>query len=172
VRIEPVGYDHPDAGRLIEAVQQEYVVRYGGVDGTPVDPAEFAPPDGIFLVGYSGGEAVACGGWRRRGDAAEIKRMYVVPAARGLGYARAVLAELERTARAAGLGRVMLESGRRQPEAVALYTSSGYRPVRPFGHYAESPGAVHLGKNLGKDLAADLGAGPGPELEPSADREA
>ena len=61
----------------------------------------------------------------RDGDA-EIKRMYVIAAHRGRGIARAVLAELERTAAAAGRRPMVLETGDRQPEAVALYTSSGY----------------------------------------------
>ena len=68
----------------------------------------------------------------RDGDA-EIKRMYVVASHRGRGIARAVLAELERAAAAAGRRRMVLETGDRQPEAVALYTSSGYRPVDRFG---------------------------------------
>ena len=113
LRIDAVSYDHPDAARLIEEVQQAYVVRYGGRDDSPVDPAEFAPPGGLFLVGYLGDIGVVCGGWRTHGaDAstgvgteAEIKRMYVTPVARGRGLARRLLTELEHTARAAGYHR-------------------------------------------------------------------
>src|SRR5882757_3662102 len=86
LEIRTVGYDHPDAVALIEAVQQVYVVRYGGVDATPVAPSEFAPPSGAFMVGYVEGLPVVCGGWRlrsagpdpqlRHGDV-ELKRMYV-----------------------------------------------------------------------------------------------
>jgi ribosomal protein S18 acetylase RimI-like enzyme len=72
----------------------------------------------------------------------------VAPAARNRGLARELLAELERTAAAAGHRRVILESGSAQPEAVALYRSSGYTPIPPFGHYATAQGAVHLGKDL------------------------
>jgi GNAT superfamily N-acetyltransferase len=127
-------------------VQQEYVVRYGDQDGTPVDPAEFAPPRGLFLVAYVDGTPAACGGWRAHETDVELKRMYVTPAFRGRGLARAVLAELERTALAAGYRRVILETGSKQPEAIALYESSGYRPVPRFGYYANAPEAVHLGK--------------------------
>ena len=148
MQIKEVGYGDPDASKLIADVQQEYVVRYGGPDGTPVDPAEFTPPAGLFLVGYLDGMPVASGGWRSHGDDAEIKRMYVVPAARHRGLARQLLAELERTAAAAGHRRVILESGPQQPEAIALYLSSGYSHVPGFGHYADAPGAVHLGKQL------------------------
>ena len=152
VRIEVRTYDHPDAVALIADVQQEYVVRYGEVDMTPVDPAEFAPPRGLFLVAYVDDEAAACGGWRAHGTGpaadTELKRMFVRPSFRGRGLARAVLAELERTAAAAGYTRVILETGQRQPEAIALYTSAGYTPVPAFGYYAEAPEAVHLGKSL------------------------
>lgn len=141
-------YDHPDAVALIAEVQQEYVVRYGEKDLTPVDPAQFAPPMGLFLVAYLDGVPAACGGWRARPSDVELKRMYVSPAFRGRGLARAVLAELERTALDAGYRMVVLETGQRQPEAIALYTSAGYTPVPRFGYYAEAAEAVHLGKTL------------------------
>ncbi|MGW5052120.1 GNAT family N-acetyltransferase [Actinokineospora sp. NPDC004072] len=148
VRIEIRAYDHPDSQALIAEVQQEYVIRYGGPDESPVDPAEFAPPLGLFLVGYEDDLPVATGGWRSHGAAAEIKRMFVVARARGRGYARQMLAELEATAAAAGHEQLILETGSKQPEAVALYRSSGYTGVTPFGHYADAPLAIHLGKPL------------------------
>jgi GNAT superfamily N-acetyltransferase len=150
VRIDIVSYDHPDAAALIDELQQEYVVRYGGQDATPVAPEQFAPPLGLFLVGYLEGEPVVCGGWRSHGDGvAELKRMYVPPRFRGRGLARAMLAELERTAGSAGHTRIILESGQNQPEAIAMYASSGYTPVPSFGHYAENELSVHLGKAIG-----------------------
>jgi GNAT superfamily N-acetyltransferase len=139
-------FDHPDAVKLIAEVQQEYVVRYGDEDATPLDPAEFAPPRGLFLVAYVDGTPAACGGWRAHETDVELKRMYVSPAFRGRGLARAILAELERTAGEAGYHRVILETGQRQPEALALYRSAGYEPVPSFGYYADAPEAVHLGK--------------------------
>ncbi|MEO6501377.1 MAG: GNAT family N-acetyltransferase [Jatrophihabitantaceae bacterium] len=156
--IEEVDYDHPDARQLIAEVQAEYVQRYGGPDASPVDPLEFQPPQGLFVVGYLGGKPVAMGGWRRHDDGhrqtswaapmAEVKRMYVAAAARGRGYARTMLAHLEDTARQAGVRWLLLETGQRQPEAVQLYLSCGYQPVPPFGHYAETELSIHLGKDL------------------------
>jgi GNAT superfamily N-acetyltransferase len=147
VEIRVVPYDHTDAVGLIAQVQQEYVVRYGGVDRTPVDPVQFAPPSGLFLVGYLDSAPIACGGWRTHGNGAvEVKRMYVAPPARGRGLARAVLAELERTARQAGHRQIILETGLRQPEAVALYHAEGYRAVPGFGVYRDAQDAIHLGK--------------------------
>ncbi|MGQ0837511.1 GNAT family N-acetyltransferase [Actinokineospora sp.] len=151
MRIEVLAYDHPDVVRLVAEVQGEYVIRYGGPDDTPVDPAEFAPPRGLFLVGYVGGVAMVTGGWRAHGADAEIKRMYVSPAGRGRGLARMMLAELERTAAEAGYDRLILETGSKQPEAVQLYRSAGYEPVPKFGYYADAPEAIHLGKVLSSE---------------------
>lgn len=133
-------YDGPSAERLIAALQGEYVVRYGGPDETPVDPAEFAPPQGLFLIGYLDAVPVVTGGLRRHDDGVvEIKRMYVIPDARGNGLSRVMLAALEERARLLGARRVILETGERQPEAIALYQSSGYTPIDGFGHYADAP---------------------------------
>lgn len=141
-----VGYAHADATVLVERVQAEYVVRYGSPDESPVDPALFDPPEGLFLVGYEDDVPVATGAWRRSPvrvlgatSAVEVKRMYVVPEARGRGHARAVLAALEASAREAGHDLVVLETGTRQPEAIALYTSEGYVPTPGFGYYRDAP---------------------------------
>ena len=147
VRVE---YGHPDAMRLIDEVQAEYVIRYGGPDETPLDRLMFAPPAGSFFVGYlADGEssvAVATGAWRRSGvsafgttETAEIKRMYVSPRAQRAGHARRMLAHLEASARAAGFEAMILETGDKQPEAIRLYTSAGYEPVPAFGFYRDSP---------------------------------
>lgn len=149
-------FDDPDAVKLTEEVQQEYVTRYGSPDEGPIDAAEFAPPQGFFVLGYHEGVPVACGGWRaheaptaglRHGDA-EIKRMFVVKSARGKGFARAVLAEVERTAAAAGHLRMVLETGLKQPEAIALYRSAGYTDIPGFGYYADDELSVYLAKDL------------------------
>lgn len=144
MRIVPVAYDHPDAQRLVEQLQHEHVVRYGVPDTTAVQISEFEPPQGLFLVGYLGEQAVVSGGWRgavgdpvfREGDA-ELKRMYVAPRARGRGFARRMLRELERTACEAGYERLLLVTGTEQPEAIALYSSSGYEPTATFGPYRD-----------------------------------
>lgn len=154
IRVMP--FDHPDSVKLIELVQQEYVARYGDPDVTPVDPVEFSPPRGLFLVGYRDDVPVACGGWRahdgpapdfQAGDA-ELKRMFVTEEERGNGFARTMLAELERTAAAAGRRRAVLETGTRQPEAIALYRSSGYAGIPKFGVYKHDPKSVCLAKDL------------------------
>jgi GNAT superfamily N-acetyltransferase len=154
--LRPVGYLHPDAATLVARVQEEYAQRYGSPDESPVDPTVFDPPEGLFLVGYDDGAPVATGAWRRSpvmalggSSAVEVKRMFVVAERRGRGHARAVLAELERTAIAAGHDLVVLETGLRQPEAITLYLSAGYVEVPGFGYYADSPLSRCFGKLLG-----------------------
>lgn len=159
LEIRDVGYRHPDASRLIAEVQAEYVVRYGGPDEALIEAGQFDEPDGSFAVGYCDGEPVAMGGWRRlpAGDpatrwadpAAELKRMYVTAPMRGAGFARAMLAYLEGSAAEHGMRWLLLETGSKQPEALALYQSAGYRDVPAFGHYADRELARHLGKQVG-----------------------
>ena len=155
-RIERLPITHPDAALLVEEVQGEYVARYGGRDETPIDPTYFEEPNGAFFVGYLDGRPVATGAWRRRTDVlvegtsltAEVKRMYVVPRARGLSLARAMLAHLEDTARESGAEVMVLETGLRQPEAIALYESSGYQPIAGFGYYKDAPLSRCLARSL------------------------
>ncbi|MGW1407307.1 GNAT family N-acetyltransferase [Streptomyces sp. NPDC002403] len=138
-------FDHPDAVELNDQVQLEYAERYGDEgDVTPLAPSMFEPPHGLYLLAYDARDRpVATGGWRTQdrndegysdGDA-ELKRMFVIPEGRGNGLARRILAALEADARAAGRVRMVLETGDRQPEAIALYESSGYAPCEKFGHY-------------------------------------
>ncbi len=156
VRLRTVPFDHPDATALIAELQQEYVRRYGGQDVTPVDISEFAAPRGLFLVGYLHGEPVACGGWRAHdgdepgfaaGDA-EIKRMYVAPSAQRRGLGRRMLAHVEATAGAAGVEALVLETGEKQPEAIALYTRAGYEPIPTYGVYRDWPSSRCYAKPL------------------------
>ncbi|MEV4437605.1 GNAT family N-acetyltransferase [Streptomyces sp. NPDC049577] len=158
MEIVSVAYDHPDAVRLQDEVQLEYVERYGDGDLTPLEASHFAPPRGLYLIAYDPvGRPVATGAWRARdhdeegyadGDA-ELKRMYVVPAARGRGLARLLLARLEEDARAAGRVRMVLETGLKQPEALALYRSAGYAPATPkFGIYRHHQDSRCFAKRL------------------------
>ncbi|WCN06770.1 GNAT family N-acetyltransferase [Streptomyces sp. M92] len=145
MNIRRVPFDHPDALKLNDEVQAEYHVRYGdGGDATELAASDFAPPNGLYLIAYDENDVpVASGGWRSQdandegnldGDA-ELKRMFVIEQVRGRGLARRILAALEEDARAAGRARMVLETGTKQPEAVALYTSSGYEPCGKFGYY-------------------------------------
>jgi GNAT superfamily N-acetyltransferase len=157
LRIEQLPITHPDAQLMVEAVQQEYVVRYGGRDRTLMVPSELIPPQGGFYVGYRDDRPVMTGAWRFRDDVerlgssrpAEVKRMYVAPHARRRGLARLMLAHLEATARDAGAEVMILETGTAQPEAIELYLAAGYEAVVPFGHYRDAVENRCYGRRLG-----------------------
>jgi GNAT superfamily N-acetyltransferase len=156
LRIEPARLADREAAALVAQVQAEYKLLYGGPDDSLAAGEELAPPGAAFFVGYVDGEPVAMGGWRRRSDVlafgrrdcAEVKRMFVAPAARRRGHARAMLRHLEVTAQAAGAGVMVLETGTMQPEAIALYVAEGYERIDDFGYYSWSPLSRCFGKPL------------------------
>ncbi len=138
--IEQISYDSQEAHTLIEELQAEYVVRYGGRDETPTDPGQFASPRGLFLVVRVQGELAACAGLRRHDeDDVEVKRMFVRTPYRGIGLARWLLAQVEQEARRLGYRRILMETGLQQPEAMRLYETSGYTEIPGFGYYADAP---------------------------------
>jgi GNAT superfamily N-acetyltransferase len=150
VEIREVEYDEPDVRALVTLALGDLSERYGGGSGddSPVTAAEFAPPIGRFFVALDGGRMIGCAGWRTHGDDAELKRMFTIPTARGRGIARRLLATVEASARADGRKRVILEMGDRQPEAVALYQSAGYRRIEDFGYYKDYRGVLSYARDL------------------------
>jgi len=136
---------HPDARHCLRAYVGELSARFD--DG--FDPArsisaadhEMTPPAGLFLVATRHGEPVGCGALKfHPGAPAEVKRMWVAPAARGLGLGRRLLAELETRAAAHGVRVLRLETNRSLGEAIGLYRSAGYREVAAFN---DEPYAHH-----------------------------
>jgi GNAT superfamily N-acetyltransferase len=141
--------DAGDGGRLEAAMRAEVSELYGGLDLRAPDMPragadELSPPDGAFVVGYEGGAAVCCGGIKRLDDeACEIKRMYVVPQARGRGIARSLLTALEDRARELGYSIVRLDTGPKQEHSRRLYESAGYAPIANFNG---NPVATYFGE--------------------------
>jgi len=119
--------------------------------GPTREAAMFVEPDGVFLVVRGDdGRAIGCGGVCRFDEArAELKRMYVVPEARGRGLGRLLLAELEAEARRLGYAGIVLETGDRQPEALGLYVSAGYERIPCYGIYATRALSMCFEKTLG-----------------------
>jgi GNAT superfamily N-acetyltransferase len=138
-----------DGAALVGAMIDEMRELYEGLDlNSPDMPAagatELAPPGGTFLVGYRDGEAICGGGLKRLPDGAcEIKRMYVVPAARGHGVARLLLRALQDAARDLGYDIARLDTGPRQPHARGLYESEGYVAI---GNFNANPVATFFGE--------------------------
>jgi putative acetyltransferase len=107
--------------------------------GLAID-AIFQPHIQFFVARVDGG-AVGCAGVALFADFAEVKRMYVRPAARGRGIAEALLARIETIARDAGLARLCLETGDRQLAAIRVYSRAGFSRCAAFGAYAAMPPA-------------------------------
>jgi ribosomal protein S18 acetylase RimI-like enzyme len=128
---------HPDARRCLQGYLDELSQRFdGGFDPARSISAadrELTLPAGLFLVATRHSEPVGCGALKFHREApAEIKRMWVAPAARGLGLGRRLLTELEAHAAANGVRVLRLETNRTLAEAISLYRTSGYREVAAF----------------------------------------
>ncbi|SFO57004.1 Acetyltransferase (GNAT) family protein [Geodermatophilus obscurus] len=141
MRLTPAAWDDAEVQRLTTAQQAELRARYDG-DTEPGTPPSAADVSVVLVARDDDGTVVGCGALRALGgDAAEVKRMYVVPAARGRGVSKLLLTGLEDAARGRGWTTLRLETGPRQPEAIALYEGAGYRAIPAFGAYVEAPDA-------------------------------
>ncbi|RAK62923.1 GNAT family N-acetyltransferase [Hymenobacter edaphi] len=138
--------DHPDFRALVRLLDQDLQVRDGAEHSFY---AQFNKVDTIrhVVVAYLDDAPVGCGAFKPYDEAAvEIKRMFVQPAHRGRGVARAVLAELEGWARELGYAGCVLETGKKQPEAIRLYQQSGYQLVPNYGQYIGIDNSVCMQK--------------------------
>jgi GNAT superfamily N-acetyltransferase len=151
IELRRVRGDDPAALELVAAMEAWVTENFG--PATPdrtstVRGEEMTPPDGGFVVLYEDGEPVAGGGLRRLGDdVAEIKRMFVRPAARGRGHGRRVLAALEAAAADLGYRRLRLDTAQSMTTAMALYRGAGYRDIPDYNgnSYASFWGEKVLG---------------------------
>ena len=161
-------YDGPVATALVRALLDDLNERYAEWAAEPAQlpvnqqagdddylaeatVAQLSRPTGAFVVAWIDGEPAGCGALRGSPELpgeGEIKRMYSTPAARGRGVGRAVLRHLEELARELGYERLRLETGTAQPEAIALYESSGWHRIDSYGRYQGHPASVCLGKTL------------------------
>jgi len=158
--LDLVAWDDPDAAALRVAQQAELRERYGEDDlGHDMTGESIV----AMVVLRSGGEVVACGALRAADElgaaTGELKRMFVLPAHRGRGYSRAVLAELERIAVERGFERLVLETGPLQPEAIGLYLAAGYRSIENYGEYVGVVDSRCFAKSLVAEPAPRRAAG-------------
>jgi GNAT superfamily N-acetyltransferase len=136
IEVQVVPGDSPEAQALVAAMEAWVAEGFG--PPTPdrtstVTPQEMVPPTGAFVVIREDGRAVAGGGVRRLEDGVcEIKRMFVVPEARGRGHGRRVLQALERAAADLGYRRARLDTALSMTTAMTLYESAGYRAIPDY----------------------------------------
>lgn len=139
---------HPDFIALVKLLDAELAVRDGNEHAFY---HQFNSIDMLrnVVIGYTNGTAVTCGAIKElQVDAMEVKRMYTLPDHRGNGFAVKVLKELEKWAAELGYLKCMLETGKKQPEAIALYSKCGYRIVPNYGQYAGVQNSVCFEKIL------------------------
>jgi GNAT superfamily N-acetyltransferase len=164
--VERTSLEDPDTLDLIANLDDELTGRYDDPSDNffRLDPDEVAPGTGVVVVGRLDGRAVACGALRRVDaidrdgcQTAEIKRMYVQPAARGNKLGAAVLDRLELEAGGLGIDRLVLQTGSRQREAIQLYERAGFMGRGCWGLYAGSPESVCFEKRI--DATTNRNAG-------------
>ncbi|WP_025619517.1 GNAT family N-acetyltransferase [Salinispora cortesiana] len=149
VLVTPEPWKAPDAARLRAPQRAELDSGYGSDDHEP--GVTFSADDmAVFVVARQpAGAAVGCGGLRMLApDTAEIKCVYVTPAHRGTGVAKAILHDLEARAYHVGIRQLVLETGTLQPEAVRFYEREGYDPSPTFGPYLGATQSVCFARTL------------------------
>jgi len=140
--------DQPEVVRLIQALDAYQMPLYPPESHHGMDIAALCRSNVVFAVARSAdGRAVGCGAVVLGREYGELKRMYVLPDSRGQGIGKALLAFIESQASAAGLKVLKLETGGKQPEAIDLYSKSGYVRCGPFGDYTDDPHSVFMSKN-------------------------
>jgi putative acetyltransferase len=148
--------DQPEVRALLAALDDYLASLYEPEANHILDVQALAAPEVSFYVARDGARAVGTAALRRMpgepgtgGEAyAEVKRMYVEPALRGRRLGARLLAALESEMRTQGLALALLETGRRQREAVRLYERAGYRERGAFGGYPDNGLSVFFAKRL------------------------
>jgi GNAT superfamily N-acetyltransferase len=148
MKIMRTNSDNPDFVGLVKLLDAHLAER-DGADHSFY--AQFNKIDRIrhVVLAYENGTPLGCGAIKEyEAGTMEVKRMYVPPAHRKKGVATTVLAELERWARELSCTRCILETGKRQPEAIGLYKRNGYRLIPNYGQYAAVENSVCFEKEL------------------------
>lgn len=150
VVVTPTDPRQPAAQHCLTSYFAELATRFEtGFDPAVTRSPDLAAPHGLLLVATLHGEPVGCGGLAFNGPgSADVKRMWVSPAVRGLGLGRRLLSALEESARGQGVTQLRLDTNRSLGEAIAMYRSAGYHEVPAFN---EEPYAHHW---FVKDLGA------------------
>ncbi|WP_018150226.1 GNAT family N-acetyltransferase [Leeia oryzae] len=140
---------HAAAIMLLSEMEAELVGRYGDYEISPFRLSDVDKPGNALYLATCDNALVGCGALKPiEADTVEIKRMYVRSSFRRMGVASRLLSELEKAARHFGYHRIVLETGNRQPEAVALYERHGYVRIPAFGEYAKEPRSICFEKVL------------------------
>ena len=137
------------ATELLRLFKEDVNQRYPDELVRDIDIDDFVSVGGVFVVVHMDDEIAGCGAFYPLNKKnVELKRMYIKPPYRRRGLSRQMLAHLEDIARQQGFESMMLETGRRQPEAIGLYLSEAYHEIDPFGSYVNDPNSICFEKPL------------------------
>lgn len=140
--------DNPDFISLVRLLDADLAKRDGEEHSFYAQFNTIAKLKHVVVV-YEDTKAVGCGAIKEQApDAMEVKRMYVLPESRKSGIATQVLTELEQWAHELGYPKCVLETGKRQPEAIELYKKNGYRIIPNYGQYVGIDNSVCFEKQL------------------------
>jgi len=148
IRITRTDSDSQDFFQLVKHLDTDLAERDGNEHPFY---AQFNKIDKIkyVVVAYENDKPVGCGAIKEYApNIMEIKRMYTGPESRGKGIATKVLAELEIWASELSYEKCILETGKKQPEAIGLYKKNGYKLIPNYGQYAEIENSVCFEKNI------------------------
>ncbi len=147
--IEICAPDSEEALCLMAEMWREIDLLYGNLEPSAPEMGGMSAAGSAFLIARAGGDAAGCVGLRPlSAEIAEVKRMYVRPAARGTGLAHLLMERLEGVARDNGFRELWLETGLRQPAAIRLYERLGYKRIASYGDYARDALSVCYGRQL------------------------
>lgn len=156
----PIAFETPDQAEVIQLIADLDAYQdslYPPESRHALDLASLKQPKVLFAVARDAtGVAVGCGAIVLGAEYGEVKRMYVDPRSRGQGIASQMLTLLEAQAIQSGGSMLMLETGPRQPEALALYERFGYQRRPPYGPYRDDPLSVFMQKHIGAAMPQDL----------------
>lgn len=140
--------DHPDFVSLVRLLDADLAKRDGEEHSYYAQFNTIARLRNV-VVAYENEKPVGCGAIKEQApDSMEVKRMYVLPDSRKNGIATQVLSELERWAHELGYPKCVLETGKRQPEAIGLYKKNGYKIIPNYGQYIGIDNSVCFEKQL------------------------
>lgn len=140
--------EHPDFISLVRLLDADLAKR-DGADHTFYAKFNTIAKIKHVIVAYENAKAIGCGAIKEQAPAAlEVKRMYVLPESRKSGIATQILTGLEGWAHELGYPKCVLETGKRQPEAIELYKKNGYKVIPNYGQYAGIENSVCFEKVL------------------------
>ena len=148
IKIIKTNSDNPDFIDLVKLLDAELAERDGAdhpfyAQFNKIDKIKFV------VVAYDDGKPVGCGAIKEYAlNTMEVKRMFTLPECRGKGIATKILIELENWTRELSYSKCILETGKKQPEAIALYKKNGYILIPNYGQYAEVENSVCFEKEI------------------------